>query len=167
MGVVKAGMNVASGPPHVSLRAVTERDLEVFFGDQRDPDAIRMAAFPARSRDDHYAHWHRILADESVVARTIVFDGDVAGNVVAWVTEPGARAVGYWIGKRYWGAGIATAAVALFTDVVTTRPLHARVAKANPGSIRVLEKCGFVIEGEAQDGDVEELVMVLRDASAP
>jgi RimJ/RimL family protein N-acetyltransferase len=31
---------------------------------------------------------------------------------------------------------------------VTDRPLHARVAKHNLGSLRVLAKCGFSIVGE-------------------
>ncbi len=68
---------------------------------------------------------------------------------------------GYWIGREYWGKGIASAALADFLDVVEDRPLHARVAKHNAGSIRVLEKCGFARCGEND----EELVFRL-DASA-
>jgi RimJ/RimL family protein N-acetyltransferase len=41
--------------------------------------------------------------------------------------------------------------------VVHPRPLHARVATHNIGSIRVLEKCGFARDSESHD----ELVLRL------
>ncbi len=71
-------------PLHVSLRDVTEGDLPTFFLDQLDPDAGRMAAFPARNRNAFHSHWARILADAEVAKKTIIFGGDVAGNVVSW-----------------------------------------------------------------------------------
>ena len=51
--------------------------------------------------------------------------------------------IGYWIGRDFWGRGIATAALAAFIAQVKERPLHAFVATHNVGSIRVLEKCEF------------------------
>ena len=51
--------------------------------------------------------------------------------------------VGYWIGRRDWGRGIATRALALFLERVTTRPLYAFVAVNNvgldtcPGEVRL------------------------------
>ena len=73
---------------------------------------------------------------------TIVADGRVVGNVVSW-EDSGRHLVGYWIDRGVWGRGIATAALGLLLGQVTSRPLHAYVAVANVGSIRVLEKCGF------------------------
>ena len=52
-------------------------------------------------------------------------------------------------------------------DEVTTRPLHAWVATSNVGSIRVLEKCGFVVKERRAEHDeklgrpVEELLLEL------
>jgi RimJ/RimL family protein N-acetyltransferase len=145
----------------VRLRDVTEADLPIFFEQQLDPDAVRMAAFPSRDRDAFDAHWARILADDTVIKKTILLAGHVAGNVVSW-EQPGERLVGYWIGKEYWGKGVATRALSEFLGYVKTRPLYARVAKRNVASIRVLEKCGFTISGEDRAGDVEELIMRLR-----
>jgi RimJ/RimL family protein N-acetyltransferase len=51
--------------------------------------------------------------------------------------------VGYWLGRSYWGRGIATRALALFLPLVPARPLYAHVASHNTGSMRVLVKCGF------------------------
>ena len=117
-----------------------------------------MAAFPSRDRDAFRAHWHKILADDSVTAATIVFDGFVAGDIVSWDNE-GEREVNYWIGRSFWGQGIATAALSQFLEHLDRRPLRAHVAKHNLGSLRVLGKCGFTIVGESKHDDVDELIL--------
>lgn len=150
----------------ICLRDVTEGDLPIFFEQQWDSDANRMAAVPPRDRDAFMTHWTKILADRTVPVKTILLDGLVAGNVVSWERD-GKRLVGYWIGKNYWGQGVATKALSEFLKIVTARPLYAHVAKHNIASIRVLEKCGFTICPEAtetshatNDG-VDELVFRL------
>jgi len=151
----------APTPPRtgeVRLRGVTEVDLPVFFEHQRDPEANRMAAFPPRDRNAFMAHWTTILRDASVVARTVLLDGEVAGNVVAFDYE-GRREVGYWIGRAFWGKGVATGALRAFLAEVTERPIYAGVAEANVASIRVLEKCGFTIS-EAQAGDEDGRILM-------
>lgn len=58
--------------------------------------------------------------------------------------------VGYWIGVAHWGQGLVTEAVSAFVRVIWEQTgmerLHAGVFSGNPGSERVLEKCGFVLE---------------------
>ena len=148
------------------LRPVIAADLPVFFEQQRDPEANAMAAFPARGREAFMAHWTRIMADATVAMRTVLCAGEVAGNVVSF-EQDGLRQVGYWIGRRYWGKGVATSALTDFLAQVPTRPLYAHVARQNVASIRVLEKCGFTVCGEdrAASGDggdeVEELIFRL------
>jgi RimJ/RimL family protein N-acetyltransferase len=135
----------------VVLRDVTEDDLAVFFEHQRDPVANRMAAFPPRDREAFMAHWTKILADKSIIKKTILFDGHVAGNVVSF-EHSGRREIGYWVGREYWGKGVATEALSGFLNhAEVRRPLHAGVAKHNVGSIRVLEKCDFTIISEEDD----------------
>jgi RimJ/RimL family protein N-acetyltransferase len=141
------------------LRDVRADDLDAFFEHQREPEANEMAIFPARDRASFDAHWQRILADESLVKKTIVHEGKVAGNVGCW-EQDGQRLVGYWVGREFWGKGLATRALAEFVEEVTARPLHAWVATSNLGSIRVLEKCGFVTIG-SRTTDVEELLFEL------
>jgi RimJ/RimL family protein N-acetyltransferase len=143
------------------LREVVEADLAVFYEHQRDPQAAAMAAFPPRDRDAFMAHWAKTLANDSVLRRTVVFDGEVAGHIGCWEAD-GRLIVGYWIGREFWGRGLATRALAELLGMVDARPLHAYVAKGNVASIRVLEKCGFVEIGE-QTGDdgIEELVLEL------
>ena len=148
----------------VSLRNIEPNDIPVFFEHQLDPDATRMAAFPARDRASFDAHWEKnILGNPAAITQTILVDGEVAGNIGSWPQE-GIRLVGYWIGKKYWGKGVATRALAAFLNRVTDRPLYAHVVQHNVGSIRVLEKCGFSVEerGHVDSNGVVELVLVLR-----
>jgi RimJ/RimL family protein N-acetyltransferase len=154
-------------PDDVVLRDVVEDDLPIFFEHQRDPEANRMADFPARDRDAFMAHWKKIPLDATNITRTVVFGGHVAGNVVCW-GPPDDRAVGYWIGREYWGKGVATRALAALLRLVTTRPLYAHVAQHNIASVRVLQKCGFTITGKAKvassdvRGEIEELILKLE-----
>jgi RimJ/RimL family protein N-acetyltransferase len=90
------------------------------------------------------------MADDSVLLKTVLFDGQVAGSVVSFILG-GEREVGYWIGKKFWSKGIATQALAEFLNHIKTRPLYAHVAKHNIASRRVLEKCGFTVIGENKD----------------
>jgi RimJ/RimL family protein N-acetyltransferase len=158
----------AAGDSEVSrvrLRDVTEADLPIFFDHQRDPVANRMAAFPARDRQAFTQHWTtKVLGDDTVTKRTILLDEKVVGNIVSFEMS-GETLVGYWIGRDHWGKGVASRALSLFLAEVDARPLHAHVAKHNVASIRVLEKCGFLIVGEdtiMESGDqVEELILRL------
>lgn len=164
---------VPSDPGHsdTRIRGVEADDLEAFFEYQRDPEAVRMAAVPAREREAFMAHWAKVRADETAVTQAVVVAGRVVGNVVSW-EESERRYVGYWIDRSVWGRGIATKALGLFLGQVTSRPLYAYVAVANVGSIRVLEKCGFLRVTEHVSGlappdidDVEEFLLVLESAT--
>lgn len=148
------------------LRDAVESDIPIFFEHQREPEANEMALFPAREEPAFTAHWRKILADENAITKAIVFDGEVVGNMLCF-ERGGRREVGYWIGKDFWGRGIATRALAELLEEVATRPLYATVASTNVGSIRVLEKCGFrAVDShteldEASGREVEELILEL------
>jgi RimJ/RimL family protein N-acetyltransferase len=93
------------------LRDVLEADFPIFFEYQLDPEANHMAAFTSKDptdRDAYVAHWQRIMADATTINRTIVYDGQVVGSVSSYEDE-GRPEVTYWIGRAYWGRGIATA----------------------------------------------------------
>ena len=68
--------------------------------------------------------------------------------------------IGYWLGKEYWGGGIATEAAQLITEHAFR---HEGVARCqadvfgwNPASARVLEKAGYTLEGRLSDGVFKE-----------
>lgn len=131
----------------VALRGVIDADLPILFEHQRDPVSNAMAAFPAKERDAFFAHWAKIRRDDIVWARTIVFGEDVAGMILSFERD-GERLIGYWIGREFWGRGVASAALAQFLMVLPLRPVFAHVATHNLASKRVLEKCGFVVDQE-------------------
>src|SRR3954447_4333436 len=146
------------------LREVVEADLPVLYEHERDREAAAMAAFPPRERDAFMAHWAKTLANDSALTWTVVSDGEVAGNIGCWEAD-GRRFVGYWIGREFWGRGLATRALTELLGTVAARPLHAYVVKSNVASIRVLEKCGFVeVEAHTGDNGIEELLLELPAA---
>ena len=131
----------------VVLRIVRKEDAGIFYEHQREAESNEMAAFPAAEEQAFLAKWERILADETTTKRTIVSSEQVAGYLVSWQMD-GVREVGYWIGKEFWGKGVASQALAEFLGLIVERPLYAHVAKHNVASRRVLEKCGFIMVGE-------------------
>lgn len=136
----------------IELRQVEEQDLEIFFEHQTDPEANMMAAFTAKNPHDKEAftrHWKHILADEQIWIRTIIQAGQVAGYVLSYL-QSGEREVSYWLGREYWGKGIAAAALAEYLQLFPQRPMSARAAQDNKASLRVLEKCGFRIIGQGR-----------------
>ncbi len=155
---------VETGTPVINARNIGFGEMR--FEQQLDPAATQMAAFPARDREAFMAHWAKILRDETVIVKAILFEGQVAGNVVCF-EQSGQTLIGYWLGKEYWGKGIATHALSEFLNHVKTRPLYAYVAKHNLASRRVLEKCGFMLIGEDKAAtdtpgeEVEEFLLKL------
>lgn len=149
-------MNSSPAAAEVQIRDVIDDDLPIFYEQQLDPEATTMAAFPSRDYEPFLAHWAKNRQVPTNIHRTILFNGEVAGYIVSWLQD-GEREVGYWLGKAYWGKGIATQALQQFLDEVTERPLGAYVVKHNLGSIRVLEKCGF----QCVDENDEEVILKL------
>ena len=154
----------------VFLRETREDDLETFFEQMRDPEANIMAAFTVKDpsdKDVFTAHWAKIRGDEGITLRTIIFDGQIAGHIVCHGLY-GDHEISYWIGKEYWGQGVATSALAEFLVIHDKRPLYARAAKDNIASIRVLEKGGFTLSGHdkgfanARGEEIEESIYTLR-----
>jgi RimJ/RimL family protein N-acetyltransferase len=156
--------------PDITLREVVADDLPIFYKHQQDASAIWMAAFTAKDPSDSAAfsaHWTRILADDSTIVKTILVAGEVTGHIAKF-EQFGEPEVTYWLGREHWGKGIASAALAEFLKCVAVRPLFGRAVKDNVASLRVMEKCGFVIVGEdkgyanGRSGEVEEYILRLE-----
>jgi RimJ/RimL family protein N-acetyltransferase len=145
----------------VRLRDVVEDDLEFLLAYEHDPEAVRRSRFTPRPRDAFLRHWKtKVLGDDTVFVQAVTVDGEVAGSVVAW-WEGDRRFLGYWLGRRYWGRGIGSRALALFLQRERNRPLYADPAGANTGSVRLLEKHGFQRTGTVRHGENEHVVFVL------
>ncbi|WAZ19265.1 GNAT family N-acetyltransferase [Streptomyces cinnabarinus] len=156
----------------VVLREVRDTDLPVFFAHSTDPEGLRMAAFTAKDPSDRarfQEHWARIRQDPAIIVRTVIgADDEIVGHASVY-GPPEEREVTYWIGRPYWGRGAATAALRELLRLAPERPVHARAAADNLGSLHVLRKCGFVITGQERDfanargEEIDEVLLTLRD----
>lgn len=153
----------------VALRSVEDADLDALFDQMRDPESVRMAAFTARDPDDREAfdtHMAKMRASHDITLRAVTRDGHLVGSIGCFVME-GRTEITYWIDRSAWGQGIASQALALLLDTVHVRPLHARAASDNLGSLRVLQKAGFTSIGteiayaSARDAEIEETILRL------
>ena len=148
----------------VMLRETRPEDVPLFFEHQSDPEGMWMVGSVRANhldRDAFIARWDGILANDKLIKRAIVLtrqDHAPGGNEIVVgsincferVPDPARPCtifpgpeIGYWLGREHRGKGIASEAVRLFLADVTRRPLFARAASDNVGSIRVLQKAGF------------------------
>ena len=155
--------------PTVVLRLVQDSDLDAIFEQMRDPASVEMAAFTAEDPNDRKAfdsHMATLRTSTDVTILAVTCDGDCVGTIGSFVSE-GVMEVTYWVDRSYWGQGIATRALELFLGEVPVRPLRARVASDNVGSLRVLQKSGFrILDTErsfanARGAEIEETILEL------
>ena len=83
-------------------------------------------------------------------------DGLLVGCIELDLTQSaGMGALGYWVGRPYWGAGIASEAaaamVALGFERLDLARIEAAAVPANRRSIRVQEKLGLALTGERNE----------------
>jgi [ribosomal protein S5]-alanine N-acetyltransferase len=124
----------------------------------------------------------------------IVLDNEAIGGIGCRLLDDvncKSAVIGYWLGEPFWGRGIATAALTQITDYafktsftnahvaessarlrsappsVSLERLEATVFEWNPASARVLEKCGYVLEGRMRrsifkDGRLADSLLYAR-----
>jgi len=130
---------------NVSLRPVEDRDLDSIYQQMTDLESVQMAAFTPEDQTDRRAVLNRIArlrADTSVSFRAIDVDGAAAGTIGSFRIDDQLE-VTYWVDRTLWGKGVASAALQILLAETAERPVFARAASDNIGSLRVLEKAGF------------------------
>jgi RimJ/RimL family protein N-acetyltransferase len=134
----------------LTLRPLTDGDLDALFIWESDPRATRMAAFTRADPTDRAqfdAHYQMVRRDPANTLMAIEDDGQFVGTVASFMMD-GERNVSYWIASERWGQGLATSALRLFLDEFEpTRPILGRVAQHNAASAKVLAKAGFTEVG--------------------
>ena len=153
--------------PVIALRPVVDNDLGPLFSQSRDPESVLMAAFTPDDPDDRTAfdaHMARVISLPDVTMRAVTCDNDLVGSIAAFDLD-GRTEVTYWIDRAAWGRGIASRALELLLDLVPARPLYARAASDNAGSLRVLQKSGFKVVGTensfapGRNSNIEETIL--------
>src|SRR5262245_15465747 len=133
----------------ITLRTLTDGDLDALFVWESDPRAVQMAAFTRANPSDRSAfdaHYERVRSDPSNTLLAIDDDGEFVGTIGSF-TRGGDREVTYWIAPARWGQGLASRALRAFLAIESTRPLFGRVAGHNAASAKVLARAGFVEVG--------------------
>jgi len=151
----------------VALRPIEESDLDALFDQMRDTESVWMAAFTPKNPDDRIAfdaHMARVRNSPDITIRAVTRDGQLVGSISSFVVESDTE-ITYWIDRVAWGRGIASRALELFLDLIPVRPLHARAASDNIGSLRVLQKSGFKVIGtetsfaDGRNAEIEETIL--------
>jgi RimJ/RimL family protein N-acetyltransferase len=147
---------------NIRLCPTLPADLPILFDHQVDEEASRVAAVKPRSREDFHTHWLAVLQRTDTTTRTIRLDEVVVGTITCFPSE-GHHEIGYWIGREFWGRGIVTRAIQQLLEVVSIRPLVAKVATANVASIRALQRNGFTTV-EVRDSPATERYLACEEA---
>ena len=154
----------------IKLKPTNQNDLETLFSFQLDKDANYLAAFTSKNpsdKDGYIEKWTKLLSDEKINIRTILLKKEIVGSIAKFEMEGNAE-ITYWIGKEFWGKGIASNALKKFLEIEKTRPIFGRIAFDNVGSKQVLENCGFSKIGieqgfaNARDKEIEEFIFELK-----
>jgi ribosomal-protein-alanine N-acetyltransferase len=156
---------------NITLTKTEKGDLNTLFQFQLDKEANYLAAFISKDPNDKTAYMEKYskhLSDPTINMQTIKASGEIAGSIAKFFIENDAE-ITYWIDRKFWGQGIATAALQEFLKTEKIRPIYGRVAFDNYGSQKVLEKNGFVKIGKetgfanARETEIEEYIFKLSN----
>ena len=141
----------------LQIRPLTDDDLDSVVRYGNNPRIARNLEdrFPHPYTIEDARHWLEYLEEQDplthfAIATTNEVIGGIGLNLRHDVYDRTGE-IGYWLGEPFWGRGIATAALDVFTRWVFSSldlvRLQARVFETNAASCRVLEKAGFRYEG--------------------
>jgi len=143
------------GPWSIRSWRAGDQDALVRHADDREVWINLRDRFPHPYTAADARAWLRLVEETTPETNfAIAVEGEAVGGVGITLNDDVFRRsaeIGYWLGRRFWGRGIATSVVAAMTDWAFTHldvcRLYAGVFEWNPASARVLERAGFVLEG--------------------
>ncbi len=144
------------------LRQVTPEDAPDFFACQSDPDVFRYAGRSEETSLESARHMLNILfkrhQEQTMLSSAIVLKENLRFigrfQMEEWSDENHRAAVGYLLGKQYWGKGYATealrAVITYLFEQTTVNRIDTFAWSENIASTRVMEKAGMRFEGLAR-----------------
>jgi RimJ/RimL family protein N-acetyltransferase len=114
-----------------------------------------------------HEHGRKFLAWTAKQSAATVWAVEVGGEAAGGIgielhtdVERVSAEIGYWLGEPFWRRGIATEAVAAVTTEAFRKydltRIYAVPFAENAGSIRVLEKAGYVMEGRLRQSAIKD-----------
>lgn len=156
---------------NIELRDRTEETVRVYFNMTRDEEIQSLCPQKAKTEDEAVADFYETLSDNAKsYGRTIYIDGEYIGDIWCYCIDrdenPNAM-VSYCIFKKeYWGRGIGSIALEMFlkeiTEKLQLKSIGAFTYANNIGSIRVLEKNGFVLSESFEEDGTESSFYLLH-----
>ena len=141
-------------------------DRERFVALANDYDVWRQLydRFPHPYTDADADEWIALNAGRTTLSTFAICDADgpigSAGLTLRDADYRHSAEIGYWLGKPFWGQGIATAAVRVLTDYAFESlgliRIEAHIFARNHASARVLEKAGYQREGLLRKASMKE-----------
>ena len=148
-----------------TLRPYRASDLNALVETANDPDVSRWmtAGFPYPYTLADGERWLPIALGDDPPNNFVIEAGGAFAGAIGILPQRGEREgsaiFGYWVGRRFWGRGIATGAARAMAryafDARGLRRLEASVFASNAPSARVLEKAGFTLEGRFRESYVD------------
>lgn len=139
------------------LRSYRDGDVDALARHANNPGVAKFLRdhFPQPyTRADAVAWVRHVKERDPETIFAIATPEELIGNIGVYPQNDVYRLsaeLGYWLAEEHWGRGIATGAVRAICDFAFSRSdlvrIHACVFENNVGSCRVLEKCGFTLEG--------------------
>jgi ribosomal-protein-alanine N-acetyltransferase len=165
---------VILGLPDCTIRPWTGADAAALVRHANDREVWRNLRdrFPHPYTAEDAAAWLTFAAlQEPLTHWAIEVDGEAGGGIGFTIGDDvHARMaeIGYWLGRPFWGRGIATEALRAVTAHAFAahglERVQACVFAWNPASIRVLEKAGYTLDGRlrravTKDGATTDLLI--------
>jgi RimJ/RimL family protein N-acetyltransferase len=158
----------------VSIALITEDDIKTLYPLGHDKDVSWMSGggltFPISYEEFRIRKTIAVSASVGEMASyAIRWDDTLVGSIGYFRREADVPLeIGYWLGKKYWGKGIATSALLLALDAMRddgiSGTLIASTIADNLGSRHILLKCGFreigaeVYDSPARKMEVESIL---------
>ena len=98
---------------------------------------------------------NNVHKNSNACTRAIILNDSIIGNISVFYMDDiykGNGRLAYFLEEKYWGKGIMTLAISMFCEYVFSsnkdiQRIFADPFESNIGSRKVLEKCGFKLEG--------------------
>ncbi len=144
------------------LRQLMPEDAPDFFACQSDPEVFRYSRRSEETSLESAMHTLNILfqrhQERTMLSWAIVLKENQRFigrfQLEEWSDEDHRAAVGYLLGRQYWGKGYATealrAVIAYLFEQTTVNRIDAVTWRENNASARVMEKAGMRFEGLAR-----------------
>lgn len=129
------------------------------------------AGFPYPYTLDDARGWLAIATADDPPNHYVIEDGGAFAGAIGIIPlageHRGVALFGYWLGRRFWGRGLASDAARTLArhalSMRNLRRLEASVFAPNAASARVLENAGFTLEARKRAGYVDREGNVLDE----